>query len=154
MTIENYAYAIVLLFALVVIIISIWNLFAFDKNNEDETIYFILNIIAIILSVGIIVWAMVLLFGNQPQVKVTQVTPPEVRQYPTTEDVGYRNYIASLQRQGTLAYLPPPSDLPPNLPYQYTYTTIPKQEIAPIQRYLPTVNGVTPNISQGKGIEF
>ncbi len=138
MALENYAYSIVLLFAIFVIIISVWNLFAFDKNDEDETIYFILNIISIVLSVGIIVWAIILMFGSGAEKSKFEVFKPVKN---NNDD-----YIRYLLSQGLIAN-PPPTDAPPPPP-------IMNIETIPGMRFVPTISGQGTNVTQGVGLGF
>ena len=136
MAIESYAYAIVLLYAIVVIIISVWNLFAFDKNNESETIFFILNIIAIILSVGIIIWVLILLFGSSGVQKSNFVQFRPTSKYdPERQAYLERSGFGEVSRFGAG---PPPSDAPPPFPSSFAPRQLPTPPSSFTPRQLPT----------------
>jgi len=66
----SYFGYVVILFTILIIVISIWNLFAFDKSNEDESVFFIINIISIILSVIILIWAIYVVWPKDVAVVV------------------------------------------------------------------------------------
>ena len=131
MALENYAYIIVLLFAVIVILISVSNIFAFDKNNEDETIYIVLNIITIVLSIGIIIWVIVILFRNSAKPKSDYIKFEKVSQ--SAPD--YQEYIRNIGL-----------DVPETV-------LVPTQKI-PGKEFIPRVRETTTTSSQNSGLSL